>query len=383
MEINSNILTELMEGYSSYKEEKLVGRYLCNDHITALLKAHIKNFDIKEIGNSVNGESIYGIKIGTGSTKILAWSQMHGNESTTTKAIFDILNAFSNRRESFIDLLASISLYIIPILNPDGARMYKRFNYNTIDLNRDAQNLTQPESRLLRTVFTDFKPDFCLNLHGQRTIFSAGEEKKSAILSFLTPAENADRAVTENREKSMAIIANIASDLEDDISGHIGRYDDSFNLNCTGDTFQHNGVPTILFEAGHFPGDYNREETRRLVVKSIFAALFSIASSNFSKYSATHYFKIPENKKLFNDILLRNVLIDDRILDISIQYSEVLKEEKVEFVPKIEKIAPKIHNFGHREIDCAHQKVQFETMKMPTENDVVSKIVLNNDVFML
>jgi hypothetical protein len=42
------------------------------------------------------------------------------------------------------------------------------------------------------------------------------------------------------------------------IPGQIGRFDDSFNLNC-GDTFQAMGVPTLLFEAGHFEGDYQRK----------------------------------------------------------------------------------------------------------------------------
>jgi hypothetical protein len=38
----------------------------------------------------------------------------------------------------------------------------------------------------------------------------------------------------------------------------IGRFDDSFNLNCIGD-FSSNGSSTLLFEAGHFEGDYQRE----------------------------------------------------------------------------------------------------------------------------
>jgi hypothetical protein len=37
-------------------------------------------------------------------------------------------------------------------------------------------------------------------------------------------------------------------------TGSIGRFDDSFNLNCIGD-FSSNGS-SLLFEAGHFEGDY-------------------------------------------------------------------------------------------------------------------------------
>ena len=34
---------------------------------------------------------IYGLKLGEGSHKVLAWSQMHGNETTTTKACLDLV----------------------------------------------------------------------------------------------------------------------------------------------------------------------------------------------------------------------------------------------------------------------------------------------------
>jgi hypothetical protein len=56
--------------------------------------------------------------------------------------------------------------------------------------------------------------------------------------------------------KAIDLIANINTVLQRYIPGQIGRFDDSFNLNCIGDTFQAMGVPTLLFEAGHFEGDY-------------------------------------------------------------------------------------------------------------------------------
>ena len=49
-------------------------------------------------------------------------------------------------------ILKACTLYIIPILNPDGAKAYTRLNANEVDLNRDAQDLSQPESKVLRAV---------------------------------------------------------------------------------------------------------------------------------------------------------------------------------------------------------------------------------------
>ena len=63
---------------------------------------------------------------------------MHGNESTGTKAVFDLLN-YLQSNDLFAQMITKeITLKIIPILNPDGAQQYTRKNANEIDLNRDA-----------------------------------------------------------------------------------------------------------------------------------------------------------------------------------------------------------------------------------------------------
>ena len=101
---------------------------------------------------------------------------------------------------------------IIPQLNPDGSSAYTRFNRNNIDLNRDALDLSQPESIALNEVFKSFSPDFCFNLHGQRSIFAAGKRGKPATLSFVPAAD--DKKVLPARIKAMQLIALINNDLQ-------------------------------------------------------------------------------------------------------------------------------------------------------------------------
>ena len=136
-----------------YKETKLYGRYITNVMIEPLLKNLPDHAQVLVEGMSVKKQPIYSITLGTGKKRILLWSQMHGNESTTTKALFDVLNTFKGQPE----ILESCTLLIIPILNPDGAEAYTRFNADNIDLNRDAQALSQPESVILHTCFTRFQ----------------------------------------------------------------------------------------------------------------------------------------------------------------------------------------------------------------------------------
>jgi len=63
----------------------LKGKYIHLDMISPILNSFSDDFEITEIGQSVKQNSIYQVKIGSGKTKVLIWSQMHGNEPTTTK----------------------------------------------------------------------------------------------------------------------------------------------------------------------------------------------------------------------------------------------------------------------------------------------------------
>ncbi len=367
--------------YLNNKYSEISGRYLTNLELEKFIKSLNGFFSLQKIGSSVKGIPIYKFVIGAGKIKILAWSQMHGNESTTTKALFDLLHSIKSNPENsfFKNLLQAVKLELIPILNPDGAEAYTRVNANQVDLNRDMQKLSQPESRLLKQQFDKLQPDFCLNLHDQRTIFSAGEKRLPATLSFLTPSMDKERSLDEYRKRSMGLISKIAKDLGAELQGRIGRYDDAFNINCAGDTFQYNRTPTLLFEAGHYEKDYEREEVRRFVFLALISCLHRISSGSNLENFHEEYFAIPENKKLFNDVVIRRAGLDRGVCDISIQFKEELKGSRIEFIPFIEKIASEISNFGHREINANEKEVRLEDNSPIIENVVVNKIILNNE----
>ena len=128
-------IEELKSLFLQYKEERLFHRYITNKHIEPLLEDLTKFISVETIGTSVLENPIYGLKIGNGDKRILMWSQMHGNESTTTKALFDLLNTLCNSNSKLQYILEACTVYIIPILNPDGALAYTRINANKADLN--------------------------------------------------------------------------------------------------------------------------------------------------------------------------------------------------------------------------------------------------------
>ena len=359
----------LEELFHQYKEQTIEGRYLTLDHIQPLLEQLNTNNQVEIIGKSVLGEPVYSYQIGSGPTRIYLWSQMHGNESTTTKALFDFINVLNSGSEFAEKMLKNFTFYSIPMLNPDGARLYTRENANKVDLNRDSQNLTQPESNILRSVFEAFKPHFCFNLHDQRTIFGAGENGKPATLSFLAPSYNEEREVNENRLKAINVIAGINDVLQQYIPGQVGRFDDSFNINCIGDTFQHLGVPTILFEAGHFPDDYEREITRKFLFFSLVSSFQLISENDLVDNRINDYLNISQNKVVFYDFMWKNIKINydgiEIITNFVAQYKEELIENKIHFNAYIVEVGDLENYFGHYEYDAKGAEYSDDFQNLP------------------
>ncbi len=341
---------------TEYLEPKLKGKYIHLDVIFPLLESFKNVFEITEIGKSVQQRSIYQVQIGTGKTKILMWSQMHGNEPTTTKGLFDFFNFLSKDSELAQQIKNKYTLLCIPMLNPDGAFAYTRENANSVDLNRDAYLASQPEMKLLRILYEEFKPDYCYNLHDQRTIFGTEGFNLPATMSFLAPAFNNDRDYNEVRMKAIVIINKMNRALQEYIPYQIGRFDDSYNVNCTGDYFTTQNTPTILFEAGHFQMDYGRDESRKYVFISLLSSLLDNYENVIVDNELDNYLRIPQNNKRFFDFIYKNVKIIDnsveKIINFAAQYDEVLENNEIYFKAKISKVSDLEEYSGHTEYDC-------------------------------
>ena len=376
----NKIFMDLKSWYRVNFESRIKGRYVTLEHILPIINSYHDHLEITSAGTSELGNDIPLLKIGTGKKVVLGWSQMHGNESTTTKAIFDFLkflfqqDVFQDEIEKFHE---SYTFYIIPILNPDGAKSYNRVNSNDIDLNRDARDLSQAESKALRKTFERVKPQLCLNLHDQRSIYGLSTDKPATV-SFLAPAADKRRTVTESRKIAMQHIVRMNEELKLHIPGQVGRYDDTFNGACVGDTFQHLQVPTILFEAGHYRNDYQREKTREFIFYA-YISLFDFFKRGSFNYK--DYFNIPENNSKYRDIILKNVRIanERKPVDIAIQLVEELDEAEIIFVPTIDSIVKSGSLLSHKSIDLKGASVLVNSQEKIRVGQKVSTIVNKDD----
>ena len=350
---------ELLKWHHGNKLVGLEGRFLPPNQLTHVIQQQLPIIKPEIIGYSVAKTPILGFKIGSGGIRILLWSQMHGNESTTTRSLLDTIKFIISSNPLARELISKLTLYIIPMLNPDGSEMFTRVNNEGVDLNRDAVNLSQPESRALRKIFLDIKPDYCFNLHDQRSIFGVGLTGISATLSFLSPSANEMRSITPSRLLAMQVISGIKDKLSAIIGAGIGRFSDEFNPNCVGDQFQMHNVPTILFEAGHYELDYQRNTTREFLFIAFIEAFRLIAERTYSKFSVADYLSIPENTKSFADIHIYNAHLiipgfhPHEVLRL--YFDEQLKGANIIQCPQILNIDLGSGQFAHKVLDAANK----------------------------
>jgi len=308
------IAQELYDGYGAFRLDHLtpsscVHSVLMNE-LTALSHAGGGLFSLRLIGESIEGRSINLILAGTGSRRVLLWSQMHGDEPTATLALLDLLHLFTMQdRPSWVHpLLKELTLCMIPMVNPDGAERRERRNAAGIDINRDARMGATPEARTLLQAHRDLQPEFGFNLHDQ-DLNSAGSAPVVAALALLAPPADPERTITRARLKAMRIGALISRVLDPFANGQITRYDDTFEPRAFGDLFQGAGTGTLLMESGDWPGDPDKTFIRKLNTIAILTALHSIARCSYEDEDVERYLHLPPNGKQVFDVLIRGLLL--------------------------------------------------------------------------
>ena len=92
----------LHDSHDIFKEKTITKRRFGYQTLMSRIDTLRKNsmFEVSLATKSSEGRDIYLIKCGTGKTKVMLWSQMHGDEPTATMALADIFNFLENRKDS-------------------------------------------------------------------------------------------------------------------------------------------------------------------------------------------------------------------------------------------------------------------------------------------
>lgn len=317
MNINS-----IISDYTSFEEKTLANRFFKHEDLLPLINQLPADFKVEQLGNSVKGKSINAVNWGNGKTKVMLWSQMHGDEATGTMAMFDLFNYLKQPNEIVELIKENCELLFIPMVNPDGAAIFTRRNAQQIDINRDFIQTTTPEGKILKQARNDFEPHFGFNLHDQTTLWSVDGTLKPATLSYLAPAFDKVLSINQVRENAMLVIADMFKELDQLLPHHIGLFDDEYEPRAFGDNFQKAGTSTILIEAGGYLNDPEKQQIRKYYFAAILSGLFSIASKSYEQQDTANYFAIPKNNKQIFHAMINNLVLNNTKVSVGINYDE-------------------------------------------------------------
>lgn len=373
---------QLYFNYENYKESSVTSRRFKHQEIIPLIQKLKTNpiFNVSLKGKSAEGREIFLISAGHGETKLFMWSQMHGDESTATMALLDIFNFLSaddNMNGFRKQILDNITIYFMPMVNPDGAELFKRRNSFDIDINRDASRNTTPEGKILKETFEYLKADFGFNLHDQSIYNAAGRTSRSAAISFLAPAANYEKEIDSVRMNAMHLICALNFMIEKYIPGHIGRYNDDHEPRAFGDNFQKMGTSTILIETGGWKNDPDKQFLRKINFMLLTSAMLAAADKSYRDADINAYDKIPFNEEILKDLVLRNMYYEKNgikiILDISADRIERNNNGKIFYNSVIDDIGDLSTLYGYEDYDFTGYEIHpgkiYDSKKSPAGYD--------------
>lgn len=294
------------------------------DEMVAELKkqdARQSAMELEVIGQSVKGRDLYLAKwiSDPENPTILFLTQQHGNEQLTTEGALEFIKSFGTGKMG--RTLEGVNVLVLPMANPDGAmgdvdfslddyiasggRHLTRYNANEVDLNRDHEAKSQPETRALHEkVLSKYDIDYMIDLHHQGTRSSVDGELVSGSILYPT-SPKVDPAVLEGSKQLGAVVYNAVDPTG---WGKLGKY-----VGGTADTIARNGVAseygisTLLFEmrgmSDHEYGSYVLGQRSngyliRQTVLTLEATTRAIADGSIESADTSFWETLPEQKNL-------------------------------------------------------------------------------------
>lgn len=212
----------------------------------------LRGFDrlqVTSIGESVKGKDIVMVRVSDPgkspeeTERLFIICRQHGDEPASTEAMLGLIEdlAFSIDEQTN-DLLSKVSIYVVPMVNPDGADRYLRRNANGVDLNRDWLKLSQPETRCVCRAINEVNPDVLIDQHE----LSPGN-RSSDFLETAGSESGAPAGVVAESKQLQSLITGMLR--THDIQVRSYHIDDHNPARLAHRYFPvHDGLKTFLFE---------------------------------------------------------------------------------------------------------------------------------------
>ncbi len=361
---------KLSAQYENFKESRITKRRFSESLWAELIKEWALNdtFEVSEIGKTYEGRPIHQIRYGNGPIHVCAWSQMHGDEATATKALADIFLFLTQKGDEFDSfrekLHQNISFFVIPRLNADGAARWTRETAVGIDMNRDAQRLLSPEAKILSDWADSIQPSFAFNLHDQNRLYSVGSTPHQTHIALLATTGDEHGTWTPSRIRAGKLANRMYKHIEGELANKIAKWSDEYNARAFGDTFQSRGYGLLLLESGGAGWDLEKHSLRKINACLLIDALYSIATDSWKTESMDLYQQLQTNERAIVDIKLKNAPLNkDKTIraDIAINLKESIDlQGEISYAWIIEDIGDMSIYHGLTEIDASSFELESE-----------------------
>ena len=221
--------------------------------LTALVeydKAHAARMSLTSLGQSVNGRSLWMATVGNGPKSVFYLCRQHGHEPASTEGALAFLNTLvkADADTTSAHLLEKVTVYIVPMANPDGSESFRRHNARNVDLNRDWLRRTQPETRALYAALERLRPTLMTDQHelypdDARSDFTETTGPGSGASPEIIAACDDTQAVVQGamQAEGFSAVSHLVTDTHPARLAH--RY-----VSIVA------GVPAVLFETNRLPG---------------------------------------------------------------------------------------------------------------------------------
>jgi len=135
------------------------------------MESFLKSVDGKGVvsvsveGKTTKGRSLYLVHVGRDPKpewSVLFYAQQHGDEISGKDALLFLIRDIAKDPSL---LPSGVDLWIMPMMNPDGAEARTRVNGAGVDINRDHITLEQPETQALHRVVQRLRPHVAVDCH--------------------------------------------------------------------------------------------------------------------------------------------------------------------------------------------------------------------------
>lgn len=215
---------------------------------------------LSSIGTSVKGRSIWMVTLHDTSPlteplvgtpkKVLYLCRQHGHEPASTEGALTFLTELVHAPPDspLAEDMKRVTVYVVPMANPDGAEAFLRHNAHNVDLNRDWIKRTQPETRAWYRTVMKLRPDMMTDQHELYPNDTRGDFTETA-----GPGSGASANLIAACDGTQAVIQAWMAGLGTTTTSHIitdhhpARLAHRYGCVIA-------GVPTILFETNRLNG---------------------------------------------------------------------------------------------------------------------------------